>query len=133
METIVSRFMCKLVKKIEDAGNKFDDYSISPKIRQILLHWGYELTEKDFFLNDLTNQCLKVSYCQFEREEILQKAKERYSKERAAEYYFQNKDAIKEKTKISYKIFSEEEKDRIRVSKEMVSSIGSVQKGSIRK
>ena len=63
----------------------------------------------------------------------MQKAKERYSKERAAEYYFQNKDAIKEKTKISYKIFSEEEKDRIRVSKEMVSSIGSVQKGSIRK
>ena len=125
--------MCKLVKKIKDAGNKFDDYSISPKIRQILLHWGYELTEKYFFLNDLTNQCLKVSYCQFEREEILQKAKERYSKERAAEYYFQNKDAIKEKTKISYKIFSEEEKDRIRVSKEMVSSIGSVQKGSIRK
>ena len=124
--------MCKLVKIIKDAGNKFDDYSISPKIRQILLHWGYE-TEKDFFLNDLTNQCLKVSYCQFEREEILQKAKERYSKERAAEYYFQNKDAIKEKTKISYKIFSEKEKDRIRLSKEMVSSIGSVQKGSIRK
>ena len=47
--------MCKLVKIIKDAGYKFDDYSISPKIRQILLHWGYELTEKDFFLNDLTN------------------------------------------------------------------------------
>ena len=28
---------------------KFDDYLISPKIRQILLHWGNELTEKDFF------------------------------------------------------------------------------------
>ena len=28
--------------------------SISPKIRQIFLHWGYELTEKDFFI-DLTN------------------------------------------------------------------------------
>ena len=26
---------------------RFDDYSISPKIRQILLHWGYELTESD--------------------------------------------------------------------------------------
>ena len=25
---------------IKDAGGKFDDYSISPKIRQILLHWG---------------------------------------------------------------------------------------------
>ena len=33
------------------ASSKFDDYSISPKIRQILLHWGYELTEKDFFIN----------------------------------------------------------------------------------
>ena len=35
-------------------GSKFDDYSISPKIRQILLQWGYELTEKDFFI-DLIN------------------------------------------------------------------------------
>ena len=40
---------------IRDAGSKFvDDYSIMPKIRQILLHWGYGLTEKDFF-NELTN------------------------------------------------------------------------------
>ena len=38
----------------KDTGRKFDDYSIPPKIRQILLHWGYELTEKDFFI-DLTN------------------------------------------------------------------------------
>ena len=44
----------KLVKKIRDVGTKFDDYSISPKIRQILLHWAYELTEKDFF-NELSN------------------------------------------------------------------------------
>ena len=34
---------------IKNAGNKYDDYSFSPKIRQILLHWGYELTGKDFF------------------------------------------------------------------------------------
>ena len=53
-KNIVSRFRGKLVKMIKDAGSKFDDYSISPKIRQILLHWGYELTEKDF-LNELTN------------------------------------------------------------------------------
>ena len=26
---------------------EFDDYSILPKIRHILLHWGYELTESD--------------------------------------------------------------------------------------
>ena len=52
---IVSTFGGKLVKMIRDVGSsKFDDYSISPKIRQILLHWGYELTEKDFF-NALTN------------------------------------------------------------------------------
>ena len=50
MEKIVSRFKGKLVKMIKNAGSKFDDYSISPKIRQILLHWGYELTEKDFKL-----------------------------------------------------------------------------------
>ena len=36
---------------IRVAGSKFDDYSISPQIRQILLHWGYELTEKDFLLS----------------------------------------------------------------------------------
>ena len=36
---------------IKDAASRFDDYSISPKIRQILLHWGYELTEKGFLLN----------------------------------------------------------------------------------
>ena len=48
---IVSRFRAKLVKMIKDTGSKFDDYSNSPKIRQISLHWGYELTEKDFFIN----------------------------------------------------------------------------------
>ena len=36
------------------------------------------------------------NYC-FNRKEILHKAKERYSKENAAEYYAQNKEAIKEK------------------------------------
>ena len=37
-------------KMIKDAGSKFDDYSISPKIRQTLLHLGYELTEEDFLM-----------------------------------------------------------------------------------
>ena len=35
---IASKFRGKLVKMIKDAVRKFDDYSISPKIRQILLH-----------------------------------------------------------------------------------------------
>ena len=47
---IVSRFRGKLVKVIKDADSKFDDYSISPKIRQISLYWGYELLKKIFFL-----------------------------------------------------------------------------------
>ena len=54
MEKIVSKFRGKLVKMIRNTGSKFDDYSISPKIRQILLHWGYELAEKGFFI-ELTN------------------------------------------------------------------------------
>ena len=33
---IVTRFKGKLVKMIIDANSRFDDYSISPKIRQIL-------------------------------------------------------------------------------------------------
>ena len=40
---------------IKDARSKCDDYSISPKIRQILLHGGYELTEKDFLLTRQIN------------------------------------------------------------------------------
>ena len=42
---IVSRFKGKLVKMIKDVNGRFDGYSIAPKIRQILFHWGYELTE----------------------------------------------------------------------------------------
>ena len=32
---------------IKDEGSKFDDCNVSPKIIQILLHWGYELKESD--------------------------------------------------------------------------------------
>ena len=79
---------------IKDADSKFDDYSISSKIRQVLLHWGYELTAKDFFINSI-NKCIKMSYYWFNRKKILQKAKERYSQEKTAEYYSQNNEAIK--------------------------------------
>ena len=57
----------KLVKMIKDAGSKFDDYSISHKIRHIF-----------------------------------------------SDYYLQNKEAIKEKSKNQYKNLSEEEKDKIK-------------------
>ena len=37
--------------RLIDVDSKSDDYSISPKIRNILLHRGYELTEKDFLMS----------------------------------------------------------------------------------
>ena len=47
-----------------------------------------------YFL-ELSNQYIKMNYYWFNRQEILQKAKENYSKEKAAEYYKQNKEVIK--------------------------------------
>ena len=32
---------------IKDINGRFDDYAIPPKIRQILLHCGYELVVSD--------------------------------------------------------------------------------------
>ena len=55
-----------------------------------------------------------MSYYQCNRQEILQKEKERSSKEKAAEYYAQNKKAIKEKSKNWYKNLSQKEKDKIK-------------------
>ena len=52
---ILSRFEDKLVKMIKDARSKYDDYSISPEIRQILMHWDYELTENIFLLTRQIN------------------------------------------------------------------------------
>ena len=48
---LLSRFRGKLVKMTKNAGSKYDDYSISPKIRLILLHWAYELKGKDFLMS----------------------------------------------------------------------------------
>ena len=70
-----------------------------------------------------------MSYYWFNRQEILQKAKERYSKEKAAEYYKQNKEVIKENSRNRYKNLSEEEKNKIKE----VSRINSIQKRSIKK
>ena len=55
-----------------------------------------------------------MHYYWFNRQEILRKAKEEYFKEKAAEYYAQNKEAIKEKSIQRYKNLSQEEKDKIR-------------------
>ena len=55
-----------------------------------------------------------MSYYQFNKKEILQKAKERYSQEKEAEYYLQTKEAIKEKSDNRYKNFSKEQEDKIK-------------------
>ena len=55
-----------------------------------------------------------MSYYWFNKQEILQKANEKYSKEKAAEYYKQNREAIKEKSRELYKNLSQEEKDTIK-------------------
>ena len=55
-----------------------------------------------------------MSYYWFNRKEFLRKAKENYSKEKAAEYYLKNKEALKEKSNNQYKNLSKEEKDKIK-------------------
>ena len=63
----------------------------------------------------------------FNRQEILRKAKEKYSREKTAEYYAQNKEAIKEKSRECYKNLSQKEKDKIKeYQRQKVSRIGSV-------
>lgn len=42
------RFMRFLVTQILKNNSKWNDESVSPKIRQVLQHWGYKLTKKDF-------------------------------------------------------------------------------------
>ena len=48
----------------------------------------------------------------FNRQEILQKGKENYSIEKAAEYYKPNKEAIKEKAKEGYKNLKKEKEEK---------------------
>ena len=55
-----------------------------------------------------------MNYYWLNRHEILQKAKEKYSKEKASEYYKQNKEAIKEKSRERHKNLLQEVKDKIK-------------------
>ena len=59
-----------------------------------------------------------MSYYCFNRKEILQKVKEKYSKEKAGEYYLQNKEAINEKSRERYKTCHKKKKTRLRSTKE---------------
>lgn len=42
------RFMRFLVTQILKKKTNYNDETVSPKIRQVLQHWGYKLTKKDF-------------------------------------------------------------------------------------
>ena len=44
-----------------------------------------------------------MNYYWFNRQELLQKGKENYSKEKTAQYYKQKMEAVKEKSKERYK------------------------------
>lgn len=42
-----SRFRRNLINQIRTKKTKYDDYEVSPKIRQTLQHWGYQLQKSD--------------------------------------------------------------------------------------
>ena len=62
---------------IKSVNGRFNVYSISPKIRQNLMHEGYESVKNDllwlFFVH------MKMSYYWFNRHKLLRKAKDRYN------------------------------------------------------
>lgn len=41
------RFRRRLMNEIIKKNKKYNDITVSPVIRQVLLHWGYELSKKD--------------------------------------------------------------------------------------
>ena len=55
-----------------------------------------------------------MNYYWFNRQEILQKAKENYSKEKAAEYYKQNKETLKKSQESVIKTCHKKKKTRLR-------------------
>ena len=71
----------------------------------------FALLKKDFLIFFAK---IKLSYYWFNKQELLQKAKEKYgngSKEKAAKYYQDNKDILEEKARNEYKNLSEKEKE----------------------
>ena len=59
-----------------------------------------------------------MRYYWFNRKDNLQKAKERYSKEKAAEYCLENKEAIKKKSRNQYKTCQKKKKTKLKSTKE---------------
>ena len=68
----------------------------------------------------------KMSYYQFSRQEILQKAKDRCCKEKAAGYYLKNKEAIKERSKNQYKNLPKGDQVKIKKYQRKISTMNPV-------
>lgn len=45
---VKGRWRNNLISKCVRSGKKFDNFAVSPVVRQTLQHWGYVLTERDF-------------------------------------------------------------------------------------
>ena len=61
---------------VKEINGRFDDYLISSKIRKNLLHQSFELVENDLLQFFLVH--IKMSYYQFNKQELLQRAKDRH-------------------------------------------------------
>ena len=76
---------------------------------EILISWKW------FVAIDFSGN-VKLSYYWFNRQELLQKANDRYhncrGKEKPAKYYLENEDILRENTRNRYKNLSEEEEKR---------------------
>ena len=55
-----------------------------------------------------------MSYYQFNRQDISQKAKEKYCKEKAAEYYLQNKEALKKRQEIAIETYQRKKRTKLK-------------------
>ena len=55
---IINRFKELLIHKFIEKGCACDDFSVDAKVRQTLLHWGYELTENNFLIYSIKNELL---------------------------------------------------------------------------
>jgi len=45
---VKGRWRNNLITKISKAGVSFDNFAVSPVVRQVLQHWAYKLNEKDY-------------------------------------------------------------------------------------
>ena len=69
-----------------------------------------------------------MNYYWFNKQEILQEAKENYSNKKAAEYYKQNKEAIKEKSRERYKNCHKKKKTRLKSIKKNIKNWFNIKK-----